>query len=231
VSLIVLPEGQQRSGKQGGVVFSRNRTGPYVRNRAIPVNPNTPRQAALRASLAFLQNRFRNTLTTAQRSAWETYALNTPLLGRMGNMIVVTGANMYARVNVVLVQAGLSPADDAPTIFDTGVPEQSLVVTGSEATQKLSVAFDDTADWCDEDGSCQSLFMGLPQNPTRNYFGGPWRFADSIDGDSVTPPTSPVEIDAPFGFAEAQKVWIYSVIARADGRLSPRAQATFLGAA
>jgi hypothetical protein len=231
MALVVLPEGQQRSGKQGGMVWSRNRTGPYVRNRAIPVNPNTPRQAMLRASLAFIQARFRQTLTDAQRANWETYALNTPMPGRMGGVIVVTGANMYARVNVVLIQAGLAPADDAPTIFDTGVPEQSLVVTGSEATQFLSVGYDDTGDWCDEDGSCQAVYMGLPQNPTRNFFGGPWRFAGSIDGDSVSPPTTPASIAAPFGFAQGQKVWVYSIIARADGRLSARAVDTFLGAA
>ncbi|MCS1409234.1 MAG: hypothetical protein M2R45_02414 [Verrucomicrobia subdivision 3 bacterium] len=40
------------SGAQGGQVFSRNRFGQYTRTRAVPVNPNTPKQREARASLA-----------------------------------------------------------------------------------------------------------------------------------------------------------------------------------
>ncbi|KKL73251.1 hypothetical protein LCGC14_2076760, partial [marine sediment metagenome] len=40
------------SGSIGGTVYSRNRGGAYIRNRAIPVDPNTSFQINVRAILA-----------------------------------------------------------------------------------------------------------------------------------------------------------------------------------
>ena len=42
------------SGSVGGTVFSRNKGGAYMRNRSIPVNPQSAAQVVVRAAMAFL---------------------------------------------------------------------------------------------------------------------------------------------------------------------------------
>lgn len=232
MALLRLPEGQQRSGKQGGVVFSHNRGGPYVRSRAVPVNPMSSRQIAVRNNLQNLAIHWNNTLTQAQRDGWGVYAQNLSWQNRLGEAIVLTGANMYLRSNAAVLQAGLTRIDDAPTIYTLATAEQALVPSAAEATQDLSIAYDDTAAWCSEDGAAELIYMGLPKNTGVNYFSGPYRLLKVILGNSTTPPTSPeAAIATVFPFAQNNAIWIRSRILRADGRLSTFAQSRFLAGA
>lgn len=228
---VILPEGQQRSGKQGGIVWSRNRYGPYTRDRAIPVNPNTDLQVAVRNAVRALTIAWADTLTAAQRNWWDTYAANVTWLDKMGRATFLTGLNHYVRCNTPLIVNGYTRVDAAPSIYDLAPAELSLAVTASQATQQLSVAFDDGLDWCDADGAYQFVYMGSPQNGSRKFFGGPWRLAGVIEGSSVAPPTSPVAFAAPFPFAEGNRIWVRTRIALDDGRLSQFAQDNFLAAA
>lgn len=233
MALIRFAEGQQRSGSLGATVYSHNRYGAYVRARSVPVNPNTDRQVGARGALQALAIRWNNTLTQPQRDAWEVYSGNLIWRNKLGDTTYLTGLAHYIRCNSVRIMVGLAILDAAPTVFTLGTPEQDLVVTASEAAQTLSAAYDDTADWCDETGAFQALYMGLPKNPSIKFFGGPWRFMGVILGDSETPPTSP-EADIPtpdWPFAEGQRIWVRSRIGQVDGRLSEFAQDDFLAGA
>ena len=119
-----------------------------------------------------------------------------------------------------MIQGGLTRVDAAPVVFTLPGEDSSFAVTASEATQLLSVAFDDELDWLDEDGGAMLVSSGIPVNPTVNFFGGPYRFADAIEGDAVTPPTTPTTMTSPFQIAEDQKVFARGRIVLADGRLS-----------
>lgn len=233
MAIVVLPEGQQRSGAQGGIVWSHNRGGPYVRNRAIPTNPNTDRQVAVRNVMQNLSIRWQNTLTQDQRDAWDEYASNVSWMNALGQATSLSGMNHYIRSNTPRVLCELAILDDAPTIFNLAQSEMSLGGSGSELAQTIVVTFDDTADWCSEDGAFQVVQMGIPQNASRKFFKGPYRILTCIPGDSLTPPTSPLAGVAPPGwpFAEGQRIWLQSRIGRADGRLSEFAQVNFLAGA
>ena len=231
MALIVLPGGQQQSGSIGGTVYSHNRSGTYVRNRSVPVNPNTDRQVAARNTLRALSIAWQTTLTEEQRSYWEAYAQLVPWLNKLGQAIFLTGLAHYVRTNSSRIQAGLARLDDAPTTYTLAPAEGSLVPSASAATQELNVAYDDTQDWCDTDGAYQSVFMGIPVNAGIKFFGGPWRYAGVILGDSVSPPTTPATIACPFPMVEGQRIWVRTRIGLADGRLSEFAQANFLGGA
>jgi hypothetical protein len=207
------------SGSIGGTTASRNRFGMYFRSRSNPVNPNTDLQSAVRSRLAQLTEAWGN-LTEVQRQGWNDYAAQVPRLNKLGESIFVTGFNMFIRTNTVNLQCGGSQIDDAPTELLLPGADSTFTVTASEATQQLSVAFDTGLDWVSEDGAFLAVFMGLPRNTQVNFFGGPWRFADSIDGDSGTPPTSPQTLAVPFAVTEGQKVWARARIIRADGRVS-----------
>jgi hypothetical protein len=201
--LVVLPEGQQRSGSAGGSTWSRNRFGAYVRSRSMPVNPNTDLQVAARNRVRALTIAWQNTLTPAQRDGWNLYAANVPWKNHLGQDSFLTGLNHYVRSNTARL----------------------------ELTQLLSLSFDDTAAWTSEDGAFQQLQMGMPQNAGISFFGGPWRAMTPILGNAGAPPASPVAPAATFPFAANQRIWVRTRIGRADGRLSEFAQVNFLAGA
>ena len=229
MALVVLPEGQQRSGKQGGIVWSHNAGGPYVRNRAIPTNPNTDRQVAVRNAVRSLTIVWETVLTQAQRDAWDVYGSNVAWTNRVGASIKLTGLNHFIRSNTINVSLGFGRIDVAPGIFDIAAAELVLGCAASEATQILTFTFDDTEAWATEVGAFQHFYMGLPQNASRKYFSTPWRYVVSVAG--ITPAVSPLPATAPFPFTAGQRIWVRSRIQRADGRMSEFAQLNFLGAA
>lgn len=212
------------SGSTDGIVASHNRGGAYFRNRATPTNPNTPEQAAIRAIFKQLSAAWRDTLTAAQRAAWDTYALNTPISNSLGDPVNVGGLGMYQRGNVARLQAGLSRVDDGPTTFGLPSFTEPTVDSITAATGVLSLAFTASDSWVGEDGSAMIVYGSRGQNPSINFFKGPYRLSDSIDGNATTPPTSPAALTLPFAVAAGQRVFIKASVALADGRYSSPAR-------
>ncbi len=111
-------------GKIGGIVYSRNQFGSYVREKVSPVQPSTVRQTIVRERVTTLSKRWFTTLTEAQRLAWIAFAKVTPVTNVFGNPILLTGLNAYLRLNGVLTNAGepaidIPPADLAITALNT----------------------------------------------------------------------------------------------------------------
>lgn len=212
----------QMSGSIAGDVHARNRFGNYTRPRTKPVNPQSARQTAARNIVAFLAEHWRESpMTGAIRTAWETYAASFNWLNRLGEQVSLTGFNAFVQCNAARLTAGKSIVTAGPTTLGLPATDPTFAVTISEAANKLSVTFDTGFDWVDEDEGCLSIHMGQPVSASHNFFGGPFRFAGSIDGDSLTPPTSPdATIDPPFTVIEGQQVWCSARIIREDGRCS-----------
>lgn len=210
----------QMSGSIAGNTFARNRYGNYVRSRTKPVNPNTALQQQVRAAMAYLTDRWSNTVTAVQRAAWNQYGSNVAMKNKLGETVYLTGFNHYIRSNMILKTQEITMIDAAPTVFELPAQDSTFAITASEATQVVSAAFDTGLDWIDEDEAYLFVYQGSSQNKQRNYFGGPWKYGDKEEGDSVTPPTSPLAVAAVFPFVEGQRIWCYGRIARADGRLS-----------
>jgi hypothetical protein len=210
----------QASGSIGGATYSRNRGGMYIRARAVPTNPNSPQQQTVRTAVAALVNAWNNVLTPAQRLVWDTYAENTPVLNTLGEPVNVGGLGMYIRGNVPALQAGLARIDDGPTVFNTGEYTEPVVGAISAGGNTMSLAFTNTDAWASEDDAAMLVLISRGQNPSKNYFKGPYRYAGKIDGNSGAPPASPASIDLPFAVAVGQKVFCQVRVVRADGRLS-----------
>lgn len=230
---VILPEGQQRSGSIGGATWSHNSSGAYIRARSIPVNPNTDRQVAIRNLVKALAIAWQNTLTQVQRDAWDVYAANVDWTDSLGQAINLTGLNHYIRSNVPRMQVALARVDAAPGIFNLATAELALGGAASEATQQITTTFDDTAAWTTETGGFQAFYMGIPQNGSIKFFGGPWRLLDGQFGQDAPngEPTSPRIVATPWPFIEGNRIWIRTRIGRADGRLSEFARVNFLAGA
>lgn len=216
----------QISGSIAGDVHARNRFGNYTRPRTKPVNPKSARQVAARILVMFLAEQWRESpMTDAIRTAWQTYADSFNWNNRLGEQVSLTGFNAFMRCNAALINAGGSLVTAAPTALGLPPGDPTFAVTGSEASAKLSVTFDNTMDWADETGAFLAVYMGRPVSASHNFFGGPFRFADAVAGVTGTPPSSPAEIDPPFTLTEGQKVWCEARIIRADARCSTRFRA------
>ena len=217
--LIDSPLVSRGSGSLAGLTMSHNRGGLYLRARTIPTNPNTVQQQAVRSFVSQLSSLWASSLTQLERDKWTIYADNVPLTNALGDPIFVTGLNMYVRSNVPILQAGFARQDDAPGIFDLG-DYTPVVVTAVAVSDSFFVTFTDTDDWVGEDDAAMLIYTSRPNNPSINFFKGPYRFAGSIDGDSLLPPTTPAEITGAFVFETGQKMFGRVQVIRADGRLS-----------
>jgi len=208
------------SGSVAGNVFSRNAGGNYVRARAKPTNPNTPAQQAVRDAMRQLVNAWTNMLTDPQREAWNTYAFNTPTLNRLGDETTKTGQQMYIRGNIARIQAGLTRSDDAPITFDLGDFTAPTTFTADASAGTISLPFTNTDVWANSTGNSMLVYMGRPQNPTRNFGKGPYQLLTKIDGDNMTPPTSPKVATSLFPLAAGQKVFLKINVTFGDGRFT-----------
>lgn len=211
-------------GSMAGNTFARNRFGAYMRARTKPINPRSSRQMAARTNIMYLAEQWRESpLTDVIRTAWQTYANSVVWNNKLGEAVSLTGFNMFMRANCALLTAGESMITAAPT--DLGLPQADptfAIGAVSAAAQTCSCVFDDTMPWCDEDGAFMLIHIGLPQNPSRNFFAGPWRYMTKIDGDSISPPASPEAAIPVTGYTavETQKIWFKCHIIRADGRMT-----------
>lgn len=210
----------QMLGSIAGTVFARNAAGNYARAKTTPVNPNTEHQQAARSAITVLTEYWRETCSAAQREAWETYAAAVDMTNRLGESINLSGFQQFIRSNSILAQQGQTIVAAGPTELAIPAQDPTFEIAASAGTQVITVTYDDTLTWCDEDGGFMWLSQGRPQNVTRNFFAGPYRMGVGVEGDSVTPPTSPEAFAAIFTLIEGQKVWLKARIQREDGRLS-----------
>jgi hypothetical protein len=209
------------SGSVGGLTYSHNRGGMYTRTRAIPTNPNTARQQAVRSILGQLAALWQ-TLSTAQQAAWAAYGDNVAMTDRLGQTIHLSGQQHYIRSNVPRLQAGFVRVDNAPTTFNLGDFTQPTF-TADESTPEVEVTAGWTDEWCDEDNAALLLYQGRPSSAGKNFFKGPFRYMGKIDGDAISPPAAPVSFTTlPYTNIEGLKLWLAAQVCRNDGRLSQR---------
>jgi len=208
-------------GSIGGITYARGRYGIYQRARIKGVNPKTGRQSAIRAVVADVASYWSDTLTDIQRAAWAVFAAAVPAKNKLGETIYLSGFNQFVKSNIALVNGGKAIVATAPIVMELPGEDTSFAATVDAGTGLITLTFDDTKEWLDEDEAQLIIQMGLPRAPGVNFFGGPWRHVGTLDGDSVSAVTSPDStLSVPYSVGDGQKVWIRAKIQRADGRLS-----------
>lgn len=217
----------QMSGSIAGNTFARNRFGNYARSRTTPVNPRSSRQVARRIAVMFLAEQWRESpMTDAFRTAWAVYADSVNWQNKLGETIKLTGYQHFIRSNSINIINSKALNYNGPA--DLGLPPgDPLFSVAISAANGMTVTFDDQMTWVSEDGAFLVIHHGMPQNPTRNFFGGPWRYNGSLGGSVAAPPASP---QGPWpsnswSEIEGQKWWVKASIIRADGRLSTHFEA------
>lgn len=213
-------------GSAGGITIARNRFGSYVRSRTKPVNPKSPRQVAIRVIMMFLAESWRESpMTDLIRAAWQTYADSVNWTNKLGEAVTLTGFNAYMQCQAFRLASGFSFIAGNPVALGLPAGDPTFDVdTLSVATQDANIVFDDTMDWPKTNNALMTLYMGKPQNPTINFFNGPWRLWHTFIGSAGVPITSPQANigDPPYPLVLGQKVWFEARIGREDFRVSTK---------
>lgn len=207
-------------GSAGGNTWSRNSSGPYMRKRVKPVNPNSFRQSRVRAIMSAIVAAWSGVLTQLQRDDWITFAKNMPEKNGLGEVIRFSGFVQYVKANVAAQNADGAAILDGPAIFVLPGEDSTMTAVGSEAAQTIDISFDDSLPWVGQDGARLIVQMGIPKGDGITFFNGPWRHAGSVEGNLALPPTTPATLPAPFPIVENQKIHVRARIQEADGRLS-----------
>ena len=126
------------SGSIGGTVFSRNRGGPYVRNRSVPVDPNTQSQQNVRSILATQSSSWADQ-TDAVRAAFRNWATQNPVINALGHSILLSGQQAFVQLNARLAldaQTLLTapPIINAPDGLATLVQDGDIGIGDVDAT-------------------------------------------------------------------------------------------------
>lgn len=208
------------SGSIAGNTFARNRYGSYVRARTKPTNKRTVDQTTVRNIIKSLASMWFSLLNATNRAAWKLYAESVPMMNRLGESIYLSGFNMFVRSNAVILRGGGTVVETGPTTFELPATDPTLAIAATADDQKVTVTFDATMEWCDEDAGQLQIYVGKPQKASVSFFNGPWKYAGKISGNHTTPPTTGVALDSPFAIAADQVLYAYGRIVRADGRVT-----------
>lgn len=207
------PLGVEPRGKLGGVVFSRNRYGLYVRVKSSPVNPNSPRQNSIRASFGAITTRWRDTLTPVQREAWCDYADETKKADVHGNLQALAGNAMYIGFNVPWTNIGETAVDDGPVTPGVG-PMLSVTLTGNTTDGVQLTAFSPALELADR---ILILKCAAVVSQARDFYNGPWTQWGYPSGQPAIPMTLVASGDVAIG-----QRWYFRFRALiSDGRTGP----------
>lgn len=127
-------------GKLGGQVFSKNRSGAYVRTKVTPVNPRTTFQQSNRALLGNVSTGWAG-LTRDQIRAWNEATSQWVKTNVFGDSTKPSGKNLYTGLNKVLSVA--YPALPLLTLPPAKVEFPNFVIGSADyivATQTLSIS-------------------------------------------------------------------------------------------
>jgi len=122
------------------VVGQGGRYGQVSRTLAIPTNPRTTAQLAVRQALSLQAKKWR-TLTQAQIAAWNTAAADqqtTPEDGQSGRK---TGLQLFIQVNTIALLTGQATVSDPPTaVMPVGLPAITLALANTAEVVSIKLA-------------------------------------------------------------------------------------------
>lgn len=138
MALIAFGNGvSQIRGSIAGNTYSRNNNGAYIRNKAIPVNPNSVLQVAVRSAFAIVAVGWR-ALTAAQQDTWVQGAINFGYTNKLGERQYLTGSQCFNKLNGQLFQAGIAMIQECPV----SVTVPTVILNSISGTLRMDISID-----------------------------------------------------------------------------------------
>lgn len=184
----------QASGSVAGSTYSRNRYGTYIRNKAVPTNPMTTRQQAIRAAFGNLSQQWRG-LTSAQRAEYRTQAATITFTDSLGQSYSPSGFGLFMSVNQVRIALGLTVATTPPA-QQTQAVITALSATAVGSTGVVTVTFAPAI----AASSYYELAATAPMSAGKNYFSASWyKVLGYLQSTDTSPYTATTAYAAVFG--------------------------------
>ena len=178
-----------QSGSLANVTASRNRFGQYERSRAIPTQPRTAKQVAVRATLGTVAAAWRG-LTDMQRAAWTAFGNSFTILNSLGTAIHLTGSQCFVKINAVNLLNGDVIANDPPLLPSFGTnPVSGITVTVSPQAVKATCG-------TIASGTDIMVYATAPCSPGRSFIQG-FRYV----GTFTTPTAGALDITSAYNAA------------------------------
>lgn len=207
------------SGSARDVVASHNQYGPYTRARTTPTDPATARQKYTRQRVEEGVWYWQTRLTAAERRAWKTYALNVPLVNRIGVACQVHAFAMFMHCNAPRRATELSWITTPSTVFSRPVCTVP-VITSTGAPGIFFLDIDPTDSWANEREGALFVYVSPVKTSAINFYKGPFRQAGYILGHATSPPPVSNYMFDPWGFTTGARRWARTYAVTADGRVS-----------
>ena len=126
------------SASLGGATFAKNRGGNYIRKRVAPVQPRSPAQQAVRASLAAISGSWKS-LTAAQIAGWSALASTITLKDSLGNSYIPTGNQLFTGLNVTLTTIASATITAPPGAVPSFVDMLPVAATATAGTPSFAI--------------------------------------------------------------------------------------------
>ena len=132
-----------QSGKRGVTVSQGGRYGQISRALVIPTNPRSAPQMLIRNRLSGVAAQWRQ-LTQDQRDAWTAAAKSVNSSPRAGQSGVLTGAQLFTKINVSNLTIGQPVVTDPPARPAVSIlPVTALVITNAGGSPVLKLTTTD----------------------------------------------------------------------------------------
>lgn len=129
-------------GKEGGVIYSRNAYGSYIKTKVSPVNPQTAKQLNQRSFMGNISQAWK-ACTAGQKGNWDALGAQVTRVNRFGDNTYYTGFNLFMKLNRNLQLIGTSIISVAP--IPPVVPTLTLsTLTSDVSDNKITLAFSPT---------------------------------------------------------------------------------------
>ena len=198
-----------QSGSKEGITASRNRFGQYIRTRAIPVNPTSFAQGAVRARMALNSAAWR-ALTSAQRAGWADLGLSMVRTDSLGQSYTLQGNQAYASINNNLLAGGAAVVADAPAL---ATPIALATVTITLTAIAFSIAYTATP----LPALTYLMVFASPQRSAGRNFEGDFRLMKVGAAAGASPLAILAEFTARFGVPVLGNKVFVSVITMTKG--------------
>jgi hypothetical protein len=199
-------------GSIGSTVFSRNKSGMYMRARVKPINPQSPLQSLVRANLATCQAYYRDTVTAIQKAVWHSEAQGATFPNRLGDMTKISAQNIFLMINSLKLEAGLSILSDCPAgPFKAIMPTTTITVVHSAGIIITAISPVIAA------GAALFWYVSDRMGTQVNYFRGPYAFR----GVALSSTTVPITLVPSTGLAAGDRFFLMLRHLDANGRVSP----------
>lgn len=180
-----------QSGSIAAQTSSRNSFGQYRRTRAIPVNPNTSFQAAVRGRISAAATDWKG-LTATQRAGWNDLGVYFTRTDSLGQTYRLSGFQAYVSIRSNLAAAGDAAITDAPLY---ALPDPMLTVTPTIGIASVSIAYTPTPV-----AAAERVFISMsPQRSAGRAYEGDLRLISVTAAAAASPASILTSYQARFG--------------------------------